>query len=49
MLMFLRDHQNIQFRSLMELMAVDVTKRVYRFEVANVSVGYSCPVNVQCS
>ena len=32
-LTFLRDHQNAQFRSLMELTAVDVPKRVYRFEV----------------
>ena len=32
-LTFLRDHQNAQFRSLMELTAIDVPKRVYRFEV----------------
>lgn len=32
-LTFLRDHQNAQFRSLMELTAVDVPKKVYRFEV----------------
>lgn len=32
-LTFLRDHQNAQFRSLMELTAVDVPKRVYRFEL----------------
>ena len=34
-LTFLRDHQNAQFRSLMELTAVDVPKRVYRFEVGS--------------
>ena len=34
-LTFLRDHQNAQFRSLMELTAVDVPKRVYRFEVSS--------------
>lgn len=32
-LTFLRDHQNAQFRSLMELTAVDVPKKVYRFEL----------------
>lgn len=32
-LTFLRDHHNAQFRQLMELTAVDVPKRVYRFEV----------------
>ena len=32
-LTFLRDHQNAQFRLLMELTAVDMPKRVYRFEV----------------
>ena len=33
-LTFLRDHQNAQFRSLMELTAIDVPKRLYRFEVS---------------
>ncbi len=32
-LTFLRDHQNAQFRQLIDLTAVDVPKRVYRFEV----------------
>ena len=36
---FLRDHQNAQFRSLMEMTAVDVPRRVYRFEV----VALLCP------
>lgn len=37
-LTFLRDHQNAQFRCLMELTAIDVPKRVYRFEVKCVLV-----------
>ena len=32
-LTFLRDHQNAQFRQLMELTAVDVPKKMYRYEV----------------
>jgi hypothetical protein len=32
-LTFLRDHQNAQFRQLVDIAAVDVPKRVYRFEV----------------
>ena len=30
---FLRDHQNAQFRQLVDVTALDVPKRVYRFEV----------------
>ena len=32
-LTFLRDHQNAQFRQLVDVTAVDIPKRVYRFEV----------------
>ena len=34
-LTFLRDHQNAQFRQLQDITALDVPKRVYRFEVMN--------------
>ena len=32
-LTFLRDHQNAQYTQLMDITAVDMPKRVYRFEV----------------
>ena len=32
-LTFLRDHQNCQFRQLQDITAVDVPKRICRFEV----------------
>ena len=32
-LTFLRDHQNCQFRQLQDVTAVDVPKRIFRFEV----------------
>lgn len=32
-LTFLRDHQNAQFRQLQDITALDVPKRIYRFEV----------------
>ena len=32
-LTFLRDHQNAQYTQLVDITAVDVPKRVYRFEV----------------
>ena len=32
-LTFLRDHTNAQFRQLMDITAIDVPKRHYRFEV----------------
>ena len=34
-LTFLRDHQNAQYRSFVDITALDVPKRVYRFEVSN--------------
>ena len=34
-LTFLRDHHNAQYTELMELTAIDVPKRVYRFEVSS--------------
>ncbi len=36
-LTFLRDHQNAQFRQLVDVTALDVPKRLYRFEVGAVS------------
>ena len=32
-LTFLRDHQNAQFRQLVDITALDIPKKVYRFEV----------------
>ena len=32
-LTFLRDHQNAQYTQLVDITAVDMPKRVYRFEV----------------
>lgn len=33
-LTFLRDHQNAQYRQLVDLTAIDIPKKVYRFEVS---------------
>lgn len=34
-LTFLRDHQNAQYRQLVDLTAIDIPKKVYRFEVSH--------------
>lgn len=48
-LTFLRDHQNAQFRQLIDLTAVDIPKRVYRFEVVYnlMSVVYNSRIRVR--
>lgn len=48
-LTFLRDHQNAQFRQLVELTAIDVPKRVYRFELVYnlLSVVYNSRIRVK--
>ncbi|XP_064398539.1 NADH dehydrogenase [ubiquinone] iron-sulfur protein 3, mitochondrial-like [Halichondria panicea] len=48
-LTFLRDHQNAQFRQLIDLTAIDVPKRVYRFEVVYnlLSVVYNSRIRVR--
>jgi len=33
-LTFLRDHHNAQYRQLVDLTAIDIPKKVYRFEVS---------------
>jgi len=35
-LTFLRDHHNAQFRQLVDITAIDVPTRAYRFEVSNI-------------
>ena len=48
-LTFLRDHQNAQYRQLTDLTAIDVPKRVYRFEVIYnlLSVVYNSRIRVR--
>lgn len=48
-LTFLRDHQNAQFRQLIELTAIDVPKKSYRFEITYIllSLTYNSRVKVK--
>ena len=41
-LTFLRDHQNSQYTELIDITAIDVPKRVYRFEVRRYIVRIIC-------
>ena len=46
-LTFLRDHQNAQYRQLVDLTAIDIPKKVYRFEVSHPTTVNLSPMLLQ--